>query len=162
MRNVTIPNSVSSITEGAFAYCTGITNVTIPDSVTSIGDRAFYSCSLMSISIPNSVSSIGERAFYWARLSSITIPNSVNQIGDQAFFGLTKAAILGETLAFGDAVFPDSVTIYCYKSSDADVWAKQNGLTTVYLDNIDMDDIRTLTLENDFQLAVGETRQIAC
>ena len=39
-----IPNSVTSIGERAFYYCTSLTSVTIPDSVTSIGKEAFYSC----------------------------------------------------------------------------------------------------------------------
>ena len=35
--------SVTSIGNGAFQYCTGLTSVTIPNSVTSIGDEAFVS-----------------------------------------------------------------------------------------------------------------------
>ena len=40
----TIPDSVTTIGEGAFAYCTSLTSVTIPDSVTTIGERAFAFC----------------------------------------------------------------------------------------------------------------------
>ena len=36
--------SVTSIGNGAFQYCTGLTSVTIPNSVTSIGEGAFYDC----------------------------------------------------------------------------------------------------------------------
>ena len=36
----TIPNSVTSIGERAFYYCSGLTEVTIPNSVTSIGSNA--------------------------------------------------------------------------------------------------------------------------
>jgi len=46
-----------------FAF-TNITSITIPESVTSIGNGAFYGCSsLTSITIPESVTSIGNEAF---------------------------------------------------------------------------------------------------
>ena len=55
-----IPNSVTSIGDGAFEGCTGLTSVTIPNSVTSIKNRAFYGCSgLTSIAIGSGVKSIG-------------------------------------------------------------------------------------------------------
>ena len=45
MTSITIPNSVTSIGEEAFASCSGLTSVTIPNSVTSIYDEAFAKCS---------------------------------------------------------------------------------------------------------------------
>ena len=55
---------VTSIGEGGFHNCTGLTIITIPDSVTSIGAYAFSSCTgLTSITIPDSVTSIGGGAF---------------------------------------------------------------------------------------------------
>ena len=73
----------------------GCQNTIIPNSVTSIGDGAFNGhTSLTGIEIPNSVTSIGYAAFhYCSRLTSIEIPNSVTSIGNFAFFGcdcLTK------------------------------------------------------------------------
>ena len=44
IKEVTIPNGVTSIEESAFAYCSGLTSITIPSSVTSIGNYAFNSC----------------------------------------------------------------------------------------------------------------------
>ena len=39
--DVTIPSSVTSIGDNAFAYCESLTSVTIPSSITSIGGNAF-------------------------------------------------------------------------------------------------------------------------
>jgi hypothetical protein len=64
LASVTIPNSVTSIGEGAFWYSYNLTNVTIGNGVTTIGDEAFGDCfSLTSVVIGNSVTTIGEEAF---------------------------------------------------------------------------------------------------
>ena len=47
-KNSIIPNSVTNIGSGAFAYCSGLTELTLPDSITSIGDYAFAYCSDLS------------------------------------------------------------------------------------------------------------------
>ncbi len=44
-KNTNIPDSVTSIGDSAFAYCSSLTSIGIPDSVTSIGDGAFWYCS---------------------------------------------------------------------------------------------------------------------
>lgn len=87
LTSVTIPNSVTSIGNGAFEYCKSLTSVTISNSVTSIGKSVFECCSsLTSVIIPNSVTSIGERAFMFCRsLATVTIPNSIKSIGYSAF-----------------------------------------------------------------------------
>ena len=89
LTSITIPDSVTSIGYGTFDGCSGLTSITIPDSVTSIGESAFSFCySLTSVTLSNSVTSIGESAFYACKsLTSITIPNSVTGIGIYAFSG---------------------------------------------------------------------------
>ena len=65
IKDLVIPNSVTSIGDNLFRYCTGLTSVTIPNSVTSIGQFAFLGCTgLTTITIPNSVTRIGDQAFY--------------------------------------------------------------------------------------------------
>jgi hypothetical protein len=87
LTSITIPNSVTTIGEGAFRGYTSLASITIPNSVTTIGEGAFSGCgSLASITIPNSVTTIGNYAFYrCSSLTSITIPNSVTRIGRSAF-----------------------------------------------------------------------------
>ena len=64
--------SVTSIGEDAF-YKSGITSVTIPNSVTSISENAFLDChQLEFVTIGNSVTTIGEYAFrYCYRLTEL-------------------------------------------------------------------------------------------
>ena len=65
VKDLVIPNSVTSIGGYAFSGCSGLISVTIPNSVTSIGGSAFYGCSgLTSVTIGNSVTGIGSSAFY--------------------------------------------------------------------------------------------------
>ena len=87
VRELIIPDGVTSIGEYVFAGCRHLNSVTIPDSVTSIGDYAFYECyDLSSVTIPGSVKSIGAGAFgYCHNLSSVTIQNGVESIGVSAF-----------------------------------------------------------------------------
>ncbi|MBP3693678.1 MAG: leucine-rich repeat protein [Thermoguttaceae bacterium] len=148
LTSVTIPESVTSIGGGPFAGCYKLTEIqvftgnthfksedgilfttdgktliqfpagksltkyTIPESVTSIGNRAFENCdSLTSVTIPDSVTSIGNSAFWCCKsLTSVTIPNSVTSI---------------EIGAFSDC---DNVTIYGSAGSEAERYAKEDGI----------------------------------
>lgn len=65
MTSISLPNSVETIGEYAFAQCFSLTNITIPDSVTSIGQYAFQSCqAATTVTIGSSVTSIASCAFY--------------------------------------------------------------------------------------------------
>ena len=126
LKEIAIPNSVTTIGDWAFSGCSSLTSVTIPDSVTSIGCSAFSGCSaLTGVTIPDSVTSIGDRAFYrCTSLTSVTIGDSVTSIGSGAFSGctsLTSVTIGDSVTSIGHGAFrectsltsvtiPDSVT----------------------------------------------------
>jgi len=84
--SITIPDSVTSIGERAFEWCSNLTSINISKNVKSISKATFCGCiQLTSLTIPNGVTSIGEGAFTGCRLTNIKIPDSVTYIGDVAF-----------------------------------------------------------------------------
>ena len=102
LTSVSIPESVTSIGGCAFSGCRSLTSITLPNSVTSIEDATFSNCSsLTAITIPEGVTSIGSYAFYNCRsLTSITISKGVTSIGDEAFYkcsSLTSITILANS-----------------------------------------------------------------
>ena len=123
VKDLVIPNSVTSIGVYAFSGCSGLTSVTIPNSVTSIESEVFSGCSgLTSVTIPNSVTSIGVAAFYsCSGLNSVTIPNSVTSIERNAFCGCSGLT---------SVTIPNSVT-----SIESEVFRGCSGLTSVTIPN---------------------------
>ena len=110
LTSITIPNGVTSIGYRAFFQCGSLTSITIPDSVRIIENWAFAGCrSLTSITILDGVTSIGYAAFSWcSSLESITIPNSVTSIGGAAFYecsSLTSITIPDSVTSIGDYAF---------------------------------------------------------
>jgi hypothetical protein len=91
----TIPNSVTSIGNAAFQFCTSLTSVTIPSSVTSIGFAAFDSClSLTSVTIPNSVTNIGNSAFSsCTNLTGVYFQGNAPSVGEYVLFDANNATV---------------------------------------------------------------------
>ena len=64
LTSITLPNSLITIGKGAFRNAS-LKNITIPESVTTICDEAFFRCAeLEAIKIPKNVTTIGQSAFY--------------------------------------------------------------------------------------------------
>ncbi len=130
VKDLTIPNGVTSIGNYAFYNYSDLTSIVLPDSVTWVGRSSFFGCNLIKITGPsNAVStvakqcdskaiaeivitsgaSIGDSAFSsCSGLISVTIPNSVTSIGKDAFYkcsGLTSVTIPEGVTSIGDSAF---------------------------------------------------------
>jgi len=114
---ITIPNSVLSIGENAFQYCSNLKTISFGDNLSTIGDGIFNQCpNLTEIAISennpfflcdNGVLFSHDKTrliFYPVSKTdaSYQIPNGVKQVADYAFYGCNNLV---------SVTFPDSVTI---------------------------------------------------
>lgn len=90
---MTIGNSVTTIGNNAFAYCSSLPQIEIPASVTLIDNSAFYYCRrLMKVKIAGSHKSLvlGDRVFtLCAALTQVTLPSNMTALGKEAFAACT-------------------------------------------------------------------------
>ena len=123
--NLVIPDGVTRIGDGAFAYCSGLTSVTIPESVTEIGELAFDGCTgLTSVYIDGiaawcniEFADVTSNPLCYAKnlylngklVTDLVIPNGVPCIHNYAFYNcdcLTSVLIYNNaTTSIGDRAF---------------------------------------------------------
>ena len=108
----------------------------IPDSVTSIGDGAFGCCSsLRSLFIPNSVTSIGDGAFEGcSSLSSLVIPDSVVNIkGNPFYLWKGKLECLSASFIYEDNVLfnMDKSKLISFRNQEAKSFIIPNGVMSI-------------------------------
>ncbi len=63
LESVSLPSTLKTIGDGAFAECCNLSSITLPEGLTSIGGGAFSDCSFTEIRIPDSVTSINGYIF---------------------------------------------------------------------------------------------------
>ena len=121
-----IPSGVTSIGNGAFLGCSGLTSVTIGSGVTSIGNYAFWGCDkIQNVTTPMELLSgfdktklenvtitkgeIPNNAFInCTNLTTVTLKDSVTSIGGSAFngcSGLTSITIPDSVTSMGNYAF---------------------------------------------------------
>ena len=82
LKSLIIPDSVTSLGEGAFTECPALTSVVLSQNLEKIPMNCFKDCSgISSITIPSSVIDIGGYAFYGTSITELVIPSSVKSVG---------------------------------------------------------------------------------
>ena len=113
IQTVTIPGTITLISNLAFYKCSGLQQVLIGEGVEEIGEDAFYGCEyLQTVKFQgNTLKYINASAFYGCSvLDDFQIPSSVTKIGDNAFAyckGLSSIVIPDSVETLGGGAFGD-------------------------------------------------------
>ena len=99
LRSIEIPSSVTTIGVAAFEGCEALKSIELPDAVTGIAEFLFKGCwRLRKVQFGHNVTTIGESAFKDCEfLQHLPLPDSVRRIGKSAFEGCKNLMDLGQT-----------------------------------------------------------------
>ena len=137
LKYVNIPDSVTIIEEEAFSSCSSLEEIIIPGSVKTVSSGAFSYCyglktvimlygveeelgafswvdSIEKITYPESMKVIKSDLSRCEKLKSVALPGSLTEIPNGCYFG-------------------KNTTVYCYKGTIAEDFAKKNKLDFDYL-----------------------------
>lgn len=105
---------VTVITANAFSYNRDIVSVTLPDTIITIEDLAFANCdSLATINFPASLTSIGIAAFANVAFTELVLPETIISYGKEVFNGNMK--LIEVTLPDNMTVIVESMFSNCEK-----------------------------------------------
>ncbi|MGN0476088.1 MAG: leucine-rich repeat protein, partial [Ruminococcus sp.] len=127
---LTIPDSVVSANEGAFAGCGKIEEVKISENLTAISSYLFDGCISLcgEIIVPDSVETIYDYAFRNCKnVTSVVLGSNVSNIGSNNYYGYSP--FLGMT-AVRQFMFRGSVVPKC---AYPDIFYSMNSLETIYI-----------------------------
>ncbi|SKB62925.1 Leucine rich repeat-containing protein [Lachnospiraceae bacterium] len=105
MTQVSVPNTVTAIADGAFMGDRTLERINIPSGVKVIGEKAFYRCNhLMEIILPEGIEEVKDSAFgMCTNMSMASLPASLRKMGNGVFAG--NSALYKVSLAEGNGAF---------------------------------------------------------
>ncbi len=130
IKSVTLPKKLSVMGTGVFYDCQALTSVTLSANYNTIPEETFNGCFALNSITWSGITEIGERAFKNCEaLTILTLPLSVANVRSQAFAGctdLTFVVVDNNSISFHGAVFSDDhTTTLCGESgSEADYYQR--------------------------------------
>jgi len=134
LKQIKIPESVTSIAGEAFAFCDNLESIVLPPRLKKISHHLFAECkSLKSVVLSKSVEEIEMGAFYNCEsLKSVKLPKNLEKIGYRAFYGCKNLRKIGIPASVKeidvDAFNCDNLILIVKRDSYAAKWAKENGM----------------------------------
>ena len=119
LEELSLPDTVTRLGQGAFYSLGGIRHVTLPPYITEIPAECFWSASIETVTIPSGVTSIGRKAFVCTKLTSVQLPDNMTSISSYTFHSCRKLAdvTLPKNLRFiGEHAFTD-----CYSLAEIEL-----------------------------------------
>ena len=114
LEEIIIPGSVKTVSSGAFSYCYGLKTVIMLYGVEKEQGAFNWSNSIEEITYPESMKVIESNLNRCEKLKSVALPRSLTEITNGCYFG-------------------KNTTVYCYKGTIAEDFAKKNKFDFDYL-----------------------------
>lgn len=165
LQSVSLPSTLISMGNYAFAYNPNLKTVTMADGITTIGNYTFRNCyALTDLRLPATLQTINSYAFQnCQKLQNLTLPEGLQNLGYYSFYGcdsLTAVELPSTLQSIGYYAFG-----YCYKLksiisknviplalSDCLIGSEYDSQCTLYVPNISVNTYRAAPYWMNFQI----------
>ena len=155
LKEVILPEGLTTIEDAAFANCTALEKLDVPSSVSELGRWILENTAVKTFTIPDGVSEIPASCFYGSAITAMVVPASVTSIGAWAFENpyydngnksyLTSVTFTGT----GVTEIPEGCFIYQKSLSSINL---PEGVTTIGADAFNQCQISALTLPSSLEV----------
>lgn len=139
VRKVAIPEGVEGLEDFAFFECKNLTEINLPSTINTIGECALNKTGITTFNCPEKVINMPFGLLSYTALTDFSVPETVTEIADEVFYNCTnlnKILIPKSVVYIGSDVFKycKNLTVYGYKDSVAESYAKANNINFVSAD----------------------------
>ena len=119
--SVSLPTSLTSISDNCFEDCTSLQSINIPSSVTAIPSHCFSDCTKLTTVSTDSINEYGSYAFYKCSLPTINISSKCTNIGEYAFAYCKKIKNITIDKYDSSRIYENYCFAYCNSLTNDDI-----------------------------------------